>query len=154
MKNRILQVMENEGLAPSKFAETIGIQRSAMSHIISGRNNPSLDVLMKILETFTYIDSDWLLFGKGEMKRGQVAKSSENLQPDLFGNIATNRPTPQVNPEYRREIGVKDGENTMKSTEKEVVIRTEIVSKKISKIVIFYADDTYETFIPEKSKKD
>jgi transcriptional regulator with XRE-family HTH domain len=66
MKARILQIMESEGLSPSKFAETIGIQRSAMSHIISGRNNPSLDVLMKILETFPYVDSDWLLFGKGE----------------------------------------------------------------------------------------
>ena len=153
MRARILQVMENEGLAPSKFAETIGIQRSAMSHIISGRNNPSLDVLMKILETFTYVDSDWLLFGKGTMQREQTPKTT-STQPDLFSNIAVNRPTDQPIPEYRREIGVKEPENTVKSTEKEVVIRTEIVSKKISKIVIFYADDTYETFIPEKSKKE
>ena len=56
MKDRILAVMEHEGLTPSKFAEAIGIQRSAMSHIISGRNNPSLDVLIKILERFTYGD--------------------------------------------------------------------------------------------------
>ena len=67
MRDRILKIMEREGLTPSKFAESIGIQRSAMSHIISGRNNPSLDVLLKILERFTYVDSDWLLFGKGEM---------------------------------------------------------------------------------------
>lgn len=153
MRARILQVMENEGLTPSKFAETIGIQRSAMSHIISGRNNPSLDVLMKILETFNYVDSDWLLFGKGTMERDQTPKTNLT-QPDLFGNIAINRPVDQAVPEYRKEIGVKEVENTMKSTEKEVVIRTEIVSKKISKIVIFYADETYETFIPEKSKKE
>lgn len=154
MKNRILQVMEREGLPPSKFAETIGIQRSAMSHIISGRNNPSLDVLMKILETFPHIDSDWLLFGKGEMNRRGEAKSKDNPQPDLFGNIPINRPVPGVDPEYRREMGVKSSENTVKSTEKEVVIRTETVSKKISKIVIFYVDETYETFVPEKYKKD
>jgi transcriptional regulator with XRE-family HTH domain len=47
MRDRILKIMEREGLTPSKFAESIGIQRSAMSHIISGRNNPSLDVLLK-----------------------------------------------------------------------------------------------------------
>ena len=58
MRDRILKIMEREGLTPSKFAESIGIQRSAMSHIISGRNNPSLDVLLKILERFTYVDSD------------------------------------------------------------------------------------------------
>ena len=72
MRDRILKIMEREGLTPSKFAESIGIQRSAMSHIISGRNNPSLDVLLKILERFTYVDSDWLLFGKGEMIREHV----------------------------------------------------------------------------------
>ena len=65
MKERIIQIMEHEGLSSSKFAEEIDIQRSAMSHILSGRNNPSLDVLLKILKKFTYIDSDWLLFGKG-----------------------------------------------------------------------------------------
>lgn len=153
MRERILQVMENEGLTPSKFAETIGIQRSAMSHIISGRNNPSLDVFMKILETFPYVDSDWLLFGKGEMKKEETDNSSFT-QPDLFGNTTANSPTPRVDSEYRKEMGVKATENTPKQTEKEVVIRTELVAKKISKIVIFYADETYETFIPEKGKKD
>lgn len=153
MRERILQVMENEGLAPSKFAETIGIQRSAMSHIISGRNNPSLDVFMKILETFPYLNSDWLLFGKGEMKKDQ-AVTTNLTQPDLFGNMALNRPVSQVDPEYRKENRDKEGENTPKQTDKEIVIRTELVAKKISKIVIFYADETYETFIPEKGKKE
>ena len=49
MIGRITQIMEREGLTPSKFAEAIGIQRSAMSHILNGRNNVSLDVLIKIL---------------------------------------------------------------------------------------------------------
>lgn len=153
MKDRILQVMENEGLTPSKFAEAIGIQRSAMSHIISGRNNPSLDVLTKILETFEYVDSDWLLFGKGEMNRSESVKKTFN-QPDLFGNIPTDRVIPQPDSEYRKENRVKEADIPVKQAEKEVIIKTEIVSKKISKIVIFYADDTYETFIPEKLKKE
>lgn len=153
MKERILKVMEKEGLTPSKFAETIGIQRSAMSHIISGRNNPSLDVFMKILEKFTYIDSDWLLFGKGEMMKTPTSKSSIS-QPDLFANTSVIPPVVRVDSEYRRENRVNEVENTPKQTEKEVVIRTEVVAKKISKIVIFYGDDTYETFIPEKGKKE
>ena len=49
MKERILQIMNQAGLNHSKFAEVIGIQRAAMSHITSGRNNPSLDVVSKIL---------------------------------------------------------------------------------------------------------
>lgn len=50
-----------------KFAESDRYTAFGNVHIISGRNNPSLDVLLKILERFTYVDSDWLLFGKGEI---------------------------------------------------------------------------------------
>ena len=99
MKERILAVMEHEGLTPSKFAEAIGIQRSAMSHIISGRNNPSLDVLIKILERFTYVDSDWLLFGKGTMMREHVL-----TEPNLFTNTTIIPSNVQDSPEYRKEI--------------------------------------------------
>ncbi|MDD2436686.1 MAG: helix-turn-helix transcriptional regulator [Massilibacteroides sp.] len=153
MKARILQIMENEGMSPSKFAETIGIQRSAMSHILSERNNPSLDVLVKILETFPYVDSDWLLFGKGEMRRISTSVSKQQ-EPNLFSDTPFIRTIPQPAAEYRKENGVKEDVNTIKSAEKEVVIRTELVSKKINKLVIFYADDTYETFVPEKNKKE
>ena len=93
MIERITQIMEREGLTPSKFAEAIGIQRSAMSHILNGRNNVSLDVLIKILDRFAYVDSDWL-------------------------------------------------------------IQQETVTKKVSKIMVFYSDNTFDTFISEKNKKE
>ncbi len=51
----------------SRFAETIGVQRSSISHIISGRNKPSLDLINKILEGFPKVSTDWLLLGKGDM---------------------------------------------------------------------------------------
>lgn len=149
MKERILAVMENEGLTPSKFAEAIGIQRSAMSHIISGRNNPSLDVLIKILERFTYVDSDWLLFGKGQMMREHVL-----TEPNLFTNTTINPSNPPEAPEYRKEIRVETPVNTPKQPVIEQIIYPEKVSKNVSKIMIFYSDNTFDTFIPEKNKKD
>lgn len=149
MKDRILRVMEHEGLTPSKFAETIGIQRSAMSHIISGRNNPSLDVLTKILERFTYVDSDWLLFGKGNMMREHTS-----IEPDLFTNTTIFPSTVQRTPEYRKETGVETPENIQKTPVIEQIIPIERSSKNVSKIMIFYSDNTFETFIPEKNKKD
>ena len=143
MRDRILKIMEREGLTPSKFAESIGIQRSAMSHIISGRNNPSLDVLLKILERFTYVDSDWLLFGKGEI-----------TEPNLFTNMLENRPNVQVVAENRKEIGVETPVNIQKQPVVEQVICQEKPSKNVSKIMIFYSDNTFDTFVPEKNKKD
>lgn len=149
MKDRILAVMEHEGLTPSKFAEAIGIQRSAMSHIISGRNNPSLDVLLKILERFTYVDSDWLLFGKGNMMRQHVLTN-----PDLFTNTVINQPGGQETSEYRKEIRVETPVNTPKLPVIEQIICTEKSSRNVSKIMIFYSDNTFDTFTPEKNKKD
>lgn len=150
MRDRILKIMEREGLTPSKFAESIGIQRSAMSHIISGRNNPSLDVLLKILERFTYVDSDWLLFGKGEMIREHVL-----TEPNLFTNMLENRPNNvQVVAENRKEIGVETPVNIQKQPVVEQVICQEKPSKNVSKIMIFYSDNTFDTFVPEKNKKD
>ena len=102
MRDRILKIMEREGLTPSKFAESIGIQRSAMSHIISGRNNPSLDVLLKILERFTYVDSDWLLFGKGEMVREHVF-----TEPNLFTNMLEIVPMYKLLPKIARKLGLR-----------------------------------------------
>ena len=82
-RERIMQVMAQKGFTASQFAEAIGIQRAAMSHITSGRNNPSLDVMKKILERFPDISPDWLLMEKGPMKRGSqpVATPPESTPP-------------------------------------------------------------------------
>ncbi|MCD8041876.1 MAG: helix-turn-helix domain-containing protein [Tannerellaceae bacterium] len=150
MKERVMQVMQKEGLTSSRFAETIGIQRSAMSHIISGRNKPSLDVLMKILEKFTYINSDWLLFGKGNMEKDDFATQ----EPDLFRNTPEIQPNVQVVSENRREIEVKTAEIIPQPAIIEKVIPVPAQSKNVTKIMIFYSDNTFDTFIPEKNKKE
>ena len=149
MIERITQIMEREGLTPSKFAEAIGIQRSAMSHILNGRNNVSLDVLIKILDRFTYVDSDWLLFGKGEMIRDHVL-----TQPDLFSNTVINPPEGQVALEYRKEMRVDTPVNSVKQPVVEHIIQQETTTRKISKIMVFYTDNTFDTFISEKNKKE
>ncbi len=149
MKERILQIMEQEGLTSSKFAEAIGIQRSAMSHILLGRNKPSLDVVLKILERFTYVDTDWLLFGKGEMRKGNASAN-----PDLFTNTPENRPEVQPIAKNREEMIDKTTLNNNESTIKEHVIYQETTSKRVSRIMVFYSDSTFDVFVPEKNKKE
>ncbi|WP_199851420.1 helix-turn-helix domain-containing protein [Parabacteroides pacaensis] len=151
MKERILMIMEKEGLTSSRFAEAIGIQRSAMSHIISGRNNPSLDVVTKILERFPYIDSDWLLLGKGNMCKSNENKISD---PTLFNENSINPPKVQMETEYRKETGVQKPVYNNELPEKEKIILQEKPAKNISKIMVFYSDNTFDTFIPEKKSKD
>ena len=77
MKERILKILENENISAAKFADILGVQRSSISHIISGRNKPSLDFVQKILSKFPQINSDWLLFGKGNFYRNNSAPTSQ-----------------------------------------------------------------------------
>jgi len=149
MKDRIIQIMNHERLTSSRFADTIGIQRAAMSHIILGRNNPSIDVYKKIIETFTYIDPDWLLSGTGNMMRKNMIS-----EPDLFTNMAENRPEVQVASGNRREMEVETPGNDIKPIVQEKVIIQKIEPKKISEIIVYYSDNTIEYFAPAKNKKE
>lgn len=68
MKDRIIQIMQKEGLSNAEFAEKIGISTSSLSHIFNGRNKPSLDVVMRIHKACPYVNIEWLLYGEGEME--------------------------------------------------------------------------------------
>jgi len=149
MKERIIQIMNQEGLNPSRFAEEIGIQRAAMSHITLGRNNPSMDVVIKILERFNYINPDWLIFGTGNMKR-ETHQTYLPKQSDLFANPSYNSQEEKNIPEYRQEMKGKKTQATSKKSENEAVIRKETHTKEIVKIILFYTDNTYETFNPQR----
>ena len=91
VKQRVLAVMDQEQLSDAQFAESIGISRGAVSQIKSGRSYPSLDVALKILDRFPYLNPDWLLLGKGEMRRpdtdsmAQPVVTDEN--PTIFRKI-------------------------------------------------------------------
>ena len=58
MKDRIRLIMEKENLTPARFADSLDINRAVISHILNGRNNPSLDVVTKILEVMDYINPE------------------------------------------------------------------------------------------------
>ena len=61
---RIIQILEEQQLSSSAFADTIGVQRSSISHVLSGRNKPSLEFILKTVRAFPAYSTDWLLFGK------------------------------------------------------------------------------------------
>lgn len=67
MENRIQKIIDEQALSLNAFAKEIGVNRSTVSHILTGRNKPSVEVLQKILKRFPAISSDWLLLGNGGM---------------------------------------------------------------------------------------
>ena len=79
---RLKEVMEYHHLTASLFAEKIDVQRSSISHIISGRNKPSLDFILKVTNTFKDVDIYWLLNGKGTFPK-QIAEKPIERAPTL-----------------------------------------------------------------------
>ncbi len=97
MIDRINLLMRAKNLTAKQFAEEIGVQPSGMSHILSGRNKPSLDFIMKVINRFPEIDIHWLLHGTGEMYSlsSRLANSPkvEVSQPVLYNQVPMKEPS-------------------------------------------------------------
>ena len=83
MTDRIQLILKSMNLSPSQFADAISVQRSSLSHILSGRNKPSLDFVSKVLTSYPDIRSDWLLFGTGTMMRKAKKEQSVPIEEAL-----------------------------------------------------------------------
>ncbi len=79
--NRIKKIIEDSNLTNSEFAEKIGVPKSSISHLLSERNKPSLDLITKISENFEEITLDYLIFGVSEVKKDKIKVSN-----DLFSD--------------------------------------------------------------------
>ena len=153
IKDRIRMIMEREKVPPKVFAKTIGVQQSTLSHILNGRNKPSLEVVMKVHQKYDYVNLEWLLYGKGEMMVSEegtsFSSSNHDYLPSLFDENPVNPSKEPTLPENRKEIALEAPVNTPKEIVKQEIIYKERPPKKITEIRIFFDDNTYETFKPE-----
>lgn len=106
MTGRFRVLLDQLQLSPSGFADKIGIQRSSVSHIFSGRNKPSIDFLEKILNVYPDIDVTWLITGRVSSPK-EAGKIKPVPEPDLFQELNLTAPKDQENdqdPEKRENI--------------------------------------------------
>ena len=158
MVERILELIKSKKLTPSQFADEIGIQRSGISHIISGRNKPSLEFVMKILKRFPDVSAEWLLYCTETV--GQEIKHSGHPVAEAGKNDIAEYPA--FEPEHRHDPEKLKSEGIPGNlfTEPEIQeARAEIKQarglkkdkpgRKIEKIVVFYDDRTFREYEPE-----
>ena len=168
--------MKSYNLSPSQFADRTGIQRASVSHILSGRNKPSLEVMLKIYESFPGLSMEWLMTGKGDAPSGTTPVSREVvIQPQangLFGamdeSFVENNNTqpfmnsvaaemvapvvkkPRVYPDTVRQNDVTTQTEKRRTSQARAVSQPPVQQRKIKEIRIFYSDGTYETLVPER----
>ncbi|XOD67050.1 MAG: helix-turn-helix transcriptional regulator [Flavobacteriales bacterium Tduv] len=83
MISRIEKIISDYGLSHAAFSDKIGVTRSSLSHIFSGRNKPSLEVVLKIYSAFPNLDLEWLLTGKKSFSEGSKSSNSSSHHPIL-----------------------------------------------------------------------
>ncbi len=170
MKDRISKILREEGMTAAKFASEIGVQASSISHIISGRNKPSTDFLIKLLERFRGINAEWLLTNKGEMYKSSQAGESGVGKPivdSLFSqNLSQNESQnnlqdqnidefPASNDIFAPKFEEKAPEmplnsNYIQKNTQELPKSSNSNDKTVDKIVIFFTDHTFESYSPNK----
>ena len=145
--------MQKEEMTAAQFAEKIGLSPSSLSHILNGRNNPSLDVVMKIHKACNYVNLPWLIYGEGEMEWKAEAPKQEETGISgmaLFDESAFFTSEGTEERENRKEMASKTPVYAPKEIVREEIKYIEKPARKITEIRIFFDNGTYETFRPDK----
>ena len=145
--------MQKEEMTAAQFAEKIGLSPSSLSHILNGRNNPSLDVVMKIHKACNYVNLPWLIYGEGEMEwKAEASKQEETgiSGMALFDESTFFTSAGTEERENRKEMAPKTPLYAPKEIVREEIKYIEKPARKITEIRIFFDNGTYETFRPDK----
>ncbi|GAB6867424.1 hypothetical protein JCM10556A_41010 [Bacteroides acidifaciens] len=109
---------------------------------------------MKVHQTYNYVNLEWLLYGRGEMltstEESSLTSSNGDYQPSLFDENPVNPSKETITLENRKEMALRSTENAPKEIVKQEIRYIEKPARKITEIRIFFDDNTYETFRPEK----
>ncbi len=141
MKSRLQQFLTAEQLSPARLSEILGIQRSGLSHILSGRNKPGFDFIHTLCLKFPSINPDWLITGRGKMYKELLtppALEKQNFEIaektiQLTENLAFND----------QNVNFEPAENSKNILSKP----TDHKNKVPEKIIVLYSDGTFEDFI-------
>ena len=169
-RDRIEMLMRCYNLSPSQFATKTGIQKASVSHILSGRNKPSLEVMLKIYDAFPAVDIKWLMTGEGDEPVAQAAAAKEEADSSGVRSItpvATGEETlfpatdfvvseitapKQVAPPRQPVVVKSTSERQYKRSApaRSATGQQQTPPRRIKEIRVFYTDGTYETMFPEK----
>ncbi|MCM1300102.1 MAG: helix-turn-helix domain-containing protein [Alistipes senegalensis] len=156
MKEKLQLLMTQLQLKPGQFARILEINPAIISHILAERNKPGVDLLQKILDKFPQVSPDWLMLDRGDMFRSRGETFSENrsgvtvaddplTERSLFPS--TEHPTPTITnaqPDARPETEPTNPALHINTP------KTASANKRPSRVVLFYADGTFESFTPNE----
>ena len=144
---RLEIILDYYNLSASAFADKINVQRSSLSHLLSGRNKPSLDFIVKVIEVFPEVDLYWILNGKGTFPKSDAP----SLPPNEVDKIQVENSTSEINTSEPDLFSTIEKSNSQPTTEKrinEVYNADNSSFEEIERIVIFFKNGTFKNYKP------
>lgn len=156
MNTRLLQFLAAENISQAQFADTINVARASISHILSGRNKPSFDFIQSMGQNYPELNLEWLITGKGKMYKAAsqvllsppaetVDEKPLSTENTLFGDEFSSTNTTNNNPQSPIIEPIKQNKS-VKAKESAPAISPLPTTKKITKIVVFFDDNTFQEF--------
>jgi len=147
MVDRIKKLMELKKMSPTQFADEIEVQRSSLSHVLSERNKPSLDFMLKIKNAFPDINLDWLLLDEGTI----FIKKEEEKEMEQFSPEKQQQAELKFSADIDQEEKSGNEKETVAKSEKETHLTGKIqIDKQPVRVIMFYSDNSFEIFEPRQ----
>lgn len=148
MNTRLKQFLAAENISQAQFADKINVVRASVSHVLSGRNNPSFDFIKAMMANYPTLNIDWLMFGKGKMYKDKEVQQEEPVHinasdvllfPDMEETDLGRRPDPVV--EIKKEINLESS-NSFNTSDNST--QNTVKQRKVSKIIVLFDDGTFQ----------
>lgn len=155
MREKLQLLMNSENLTGSKLAEYLGIQPSSISHILGGRNKPSLDFVQKILQRYPRINPDWLLLDSEQMYRSEVVPPtmpSSELQFDAPSPANSSTPAEATTGSIPNSSTTAASQtfNSPVSAMDAVASFVAPQNRGVKRIIVMFDDHTFESYEPRR----
>ena len=157
MKDRIRQVMESQHMTQQVFADYIGLAPATLSSIFNGRTRPTLNVVEALKKKIPDINTDWLMFGSGEMYQNTAENSAPTPSTSEYGIFDQ---SPMLDFEQNtsavpQNMGQMTQNTAIINKSRPEIVREDIKildkpQRKVMEIRVFYDDQTWDTFLPVK----
>jgi transcriptional regulator with XRE-family HTH domain len=160
MKDRIKQIMDGQHMTQQEFSDFLNIAPATLSSILRERTRPTLSIVDAIVSRFPDISTDWLLFGKGPMKKSAEAQNDAVETPDRTSDSELVLDFPEVDSSFQRPSTppqpsssadlFSQQRNVAQQEQLTMVKNIDKRQRRITEIRIFYDDQTWETFVPKE----
>lgn len=138
MKDRIAHIIRAKNLTAAEFALRLGIQPSNVSHLLAGRNNPSLEFVKRLKETFPEYNLDWIVMGRGPMTVSEPFMASEPAVEPVASSVKEN-----VDPSLEGTLFASESQVPVQRDEPLPMPKTDL-----KRIIMVYADNSFEVLMP------